>query len=262
MAALGPLLVRRIGESRFRLWFDGKTKIHRQGEQLIVGVPNLFYQEWLQNTFSTAVRESAQEITGLSLEVRFVIDSELFRIAREAEEGAKALLATVTQAEALETPEVPSVRATRPAIQREARASVRWRRLEDFIAGPGTRVAHSAARSLVEDPEQAPSPLVFHGPTGVGKTHLLEGIAHAFAQGQRDWRVCYLTAEEFTNRFLGAFKQRQVERVSQVLPRRRPAVDHDLQFLAQRDQRRVSAHAGCLDQQRGLVVISCDCHPR
>jgi chromosomal replication initiator protein len=267
MPALGPLLVQRIGEMRYRLWFDGKTKISRQGEQLIVGVPNHFLKDWLQNTFLSAVRDAAQEVTGCLLEVKFVIDPELFRAAREAEEEVKGSPAQTDPA-----PGKPRVaeaendvhRASRGAGRRETKSGARWRRLEDFIAGPANRVAYAAALSLVEDPEQAPSPLVFHGPTGVGKTHLLDGIAQSFVQRRRDWRVCYLTAEDFTNRFLAALKQGKLSGFRKFFRDADLLIVDDLQFLARkRATHEEFLHTlDALINRGGMVVVSCDCHPR
>ena len=267
MAALGPLLVQRIGETRYKFWFDGKTKIHQKGEQLIVGVPNLFLKEWLQSKFLPAVREAAQEATGCLLDVQFVIDPELYRAAREAEEEAKAAPAqpkfAPSKTGVLEN-EVEAPRAPRGAGTREAQGGARWRRLEDFIAGPANRVAYAAALSLVDDPEESPSPLVFHGPTGVGKTHLLDGIAQCFVQRRRDWRVCYLTAEDFTNRFLAALKQGKLPGFRKFFRDADLLIIDDLQFLA----RKRATHEEFLHtldamiSRGGIVVVSCDCHPR
>ena len=48
------------------------------------------------------------------------------------------------------------------------------------------------------------SPLLLHGPTGVGKTHLLEGIWCAARKQRPDIQAVYLSAEQFTTFFLEA----------------------------------------------------------
>jgi len=48
------------------------------------------------------------------------------------------------------------------------------------------------------------SPLVFHGPSGVGKTHLLEGILHAVKQRYPRIAAIYLSAEQFTSAYVEA----------------------------------------------------------
>src|ERR1051326_9363105 len=84
-AALAQMLRSRIGEPRFNLWFADKTRFTCHDHQLIVGVPNLFLQDWLQKTFAEDVRAVAQDFLGESATIRFVIDPQLFQASRQRE---------------------------------------------------------------------------------------------------------------------------------------------------------------------------------
>ena len=86
VAALGQDIAQRIGEPRFNFWFEGNTKFTLEEQALTVGVPNLFFQDWLQNTFGESVRAAACEVLGRPVQVRFAIDSELFQKSRRAQE--------------------------------------------------------------------------------------------------------------------------------------------------------------------------------
>src|SRR5262249_30965485 len=109
-------------------------------------------------------------------------------------------------------PRRPSRKAKQepPAVPAEADSPApagpkrRWHRLAEFIVGPCNRVAHASALSVVEAPGQGANPLVIHGPVGTGQTHLLGGIYAGLRRAHPHWRVCYATAESFTNRFLQA----------------------------------------------------------
>ena len=57
VAALGLAIARRIGEPRYNLWFATNTKFASDDDVLTVGVPNHFFQEWLQDTFGEAQLE-------------------------------------------------------------------------------------------------------------------------------------------------------------------------------------------------------------
>jgi chromosomal replication initiator protein len=118
--------------------------------------------------------------------------------------------------------------------------------------------------SVVESPGEAANPLVLYGPVGTGKTHLLEGIYAALRKARPDWRVGYVTTEDFTNSFvqamrldkLGAFRKRFRE--YDVL-----LVD-DLHFLATKKATQAEfLHTfDALLAESRQVVVTCDCHPR
>ena len=72
-----------------------------------------------------------------------------------------------------------------------------------FVSGNSNRLAAVSAADIVERLGQT-SPLVIHGPTGVGKTHLLEGIWTAAKRRYPRLHAVYLSAEQFTSYFLEA----------------------------------------------------------
>lgn len=73
--------------------------------------------------------------------------------------------------------------------------------LEHYVVGAGNRMAHAAAALAAEQPG-AMSPLVIHGPSGVGKTHLLEGICRRTRERFPRAATVMLSAEQFTTTFL------------------------------------------------------------
>jgi chromosomal replication initiator protein len=275
VTALERALIQRLGEPRYHLWFDGHANFTREGDLLLVGVPNLHFQEWLQKKFGTDVQEAAKQVFDQAMRVRFVIDPALFQAARRQQDlaGARNNLPGIhvepeAPAHSNESPPARQARlltikahAAHPFPPKRAR---RWHRLVDFVVGSCNRVAHASALSVLEGPGQGVNPLVWHGPVGTGKTHLLEGIYAGLRKSQPDWRVCYATAEDFTNRFvqamrlgkLGAFRKHFRECDALLLD--------DLHFLAtKRATQEEFLHTFDVLQRDGKqLVITCDCHPR
>jgi chromosomal replication initiator protein len=233
----------------------------------VVGVPNHFYQEWMQKTFADDVRAAVAEVVGRPLPVRFVIDPELFQAARKAE-------AEVREAPpAVEGPAPPAEPAPSPTLDpefpevasRKPRQHVRrWRRLQDFIVGPCNRVAHAAALTVIESPGQDANPLVLHGPVGTGKTHLLEGIYVGLRQGRPEWRFTYVTAEEFTNRFVQAMRLGKLGGFRKHFRECDALLLDDVHFLATKraTQEEFLHTLDALQTDGRQVVLTCDCHPR
>jgi hypothetical protein len=84
--ALANALCERIGESRFNLWFAGKSKITRTPQGFRVGVPNKFSQDFLDKTFGVDFRDVLAAVGSAGATVRFAIDEDLFEGARQREE--------------------------------------------------------------------------------------------------------------------------------------------------------------------------------
>ena len=76
-------------------------------------------------------------------------------------------------------------------------------RLEEFVVGPSNRMAFAAVDLAGSRPGEM-SPLVLHGPSGVGKTHLLEGICARAREQHPGMGTLFLSAEQFTTSFLQA----------------------------------------------------------
>ena len=71
------------------------------------------------------------------------------------------------------------------------------KRWDEFVAGDHSRLAYTAAEMVLERPGQI-NPLLIHGPSGTGKSHLAIGLAHKMRMTYRMRRVLVLTAEQFT----------------------------------------------------------------
>ncbi len=267
--ALERAVARRIGEPRYKLWFDRHTRFSWDDAVLTVGVPNRHFEEWLHKTFRDALTAAAREVFGRPLAVRFVIDPELFQAARR-EQQAVAPPETPSspppppfsrEPKASAPPPEPSPAEEAPASPKRTR---RWRKLSEFVVGPCNRVAHASALSVVEAPGEGPNPLVLHGPVGTGKTHLLEGVYAGLRRAHADWRVLYITTEDFTNRFVQAMRLGKLGAFRKHFRECDALLVDDLHFLAGKKatQEEFLHTFDALTADGRQMVLTCDCHPR
>jgi chromosomal replication initiator protein len=247
----------RVGAARYDLWFPGRARFVRGDNGVVVGVGNLILQNVFQRGFDDAIRAAAAELLDRPVEVRYRIDPELFRQIRAEQARVEQ------QEKAQETkPAEPDLFTQAPAKPQAAKR--RWRHLHDFVIGACNRVAFAAATSVVEAPGEGPNPLVIHGPVGTGKTHLLEGVYAGLRRRRPDFRVLYVSAEDFTNRFVAALrfgKQGSFRRHFRTCD---VFLLDDLHFLAKKraSQEEFLHTFDALLADGRQVVLTCDCHPR
>ena len=79
---------------------------------------------------------------------------------------------------------------------------------DTFVPGPANEFALAVARRVASWADGCFNPVLFHGPYGFGKTHLLNAIAWEAGRARPDKRIVYLTAERFLSTFVRAMVDR------------------------------------------------------
>jgi chromosomal replication initiator protein len=80
--------------------------------------------------------------------------------------------------------------------------------LDSFVTGPSNEFAFAVARRVASWADGHFNPVLFHGPYGFGKTHLLNAVAAEATRAAPDKKVVYLTAERFLSTFVKAIQDR------------------------------------------------------
>jgi chromosomal replication initiator protein len=82
----------------------------------------------------------------------------------------------------------------------------------DFEVGPSNQLAVHAADAVVEEPGRRYNPLIIHGGSGVGKTHLLHAIGNELgAASGGAMTVACVRASDFVNELIAALQDSAIE---------------------------------------------------
>jgi chromosomal replication initiator protein len=199
-AALSAQLSERIGRKRFDQWFHQRAELRVAGALLTIRTPNTFVRDWMRAYFADDIRECWAALAGADGKFEFEIASE-----KTAERGTSQN----SEVAAVE-PEVPRV-AKREVSRLETVAVVENSKsgqtggFATFVVGGSNEYALRSAELTARGRQQA-SPLLFCGPTGVGKTHLLKAIVQEYRRHHCGSTALYMTAEQFTTSFVEALR--------------------------------------------------------
>ena len=103
---------------------------------------------------------------------------------------------------------------------------------ENFIKGPSNQFAYAAAQAVAANPSGAYNPLFIYGPSGLGKTHLLNAIQVEIKKNHPDYNIVYVDCEMFTNEIITAVKTATTEQFRQKYREADVLLIDDIQFLA------------------------------
>ncbi len=222
-----------LNDSTYRTWF-GEVRATEERDALVLSVPNNFTREWIEGHFLDLIRAAARDASGRERVIRLVVD--------------ESLAATDTEQPARE-----------PTIGLNPKYT-----FDLFVIGSSNRFAHAAALAVAESPARAYNPLFIYGGTGLGKTHLLQAIAHYVTDHVSRLSVRYVTSETFMNDFINSLRDRRIESFKQRYRNYDVLLIDDVQFFEHKEriQEEFFHTFNSLYESGSQIVISSDRPPR
>jgi chromosomal replication initiator protein len=224
-------------------------------------VPNDFAREWIEKRLARQVAEALAEVLGDSVEVRVVVDERAGELPQEPAGAAPA------PAPADPPTPAPVASRRRPRTSRAGNGGDLNPRyvFDRFVTGPNNEYATAVAHSVAESPATAYNPVFIYAGTGLGKTHLIQAIAHAALEQHPELSVRYVTCERFTDDFINAVADKgRIEGFKQTYRDNDLLIVDDVQFLADKQQTQVEFfHTfNALYEAGKQIVITSDRPPR
>jgi chromosomal replication initiator protein len=207
---------RELPDHTIRTWLEPTEAIALDEGRLIVGAPDQFAEEWTETKHAALLSKLAEPVVGHPTSIVFRVHEERhkrpqmdFFVAPPAPNAGRA------------AGEVADGRGAGGNPSSQA-LNERYT-FETFVIGKSNELAAAAAHAAAESPGKTYNPLFIYGATGLGKTHLMQAIAHGVIRRQPETRVLYVGAEQFINEVIESIHSRTMPEF-----RRRYRMDVDL----------------------------------
>lgn len=249
-----------IGKDHFGRYFDRQARFELHAGTLDVTVPSDFLVKLIERRFGGAIRRTACEVSGKDVEVRFHADRQAFGFAPIAPVAPGP---TLSPAGKVIVPPAKN-QSSRVAVPSRPKTGLLLRhKLSEFMVGTSNRLAYAAAIRVAEDPTFSGS-IFIHSECGMGKTHLLQGLAIRFLEIHPAASVRYTTAETFTNEYVMAIKANKMDAFRKQYRKLDLLCVDDVHFFSRKEatQGELLHTFDAIGLEGARVVLASDEHPR
>ena len=217
------------GQRLFEQWLKPMELVEGEERDTVrLAVPTPFAANWVRSHYADRLllefRSQLPSVRTVAIETRA---PGVQTLSAESPVAEPAAVATASPAAA------PAA-ATRLTAAERPPLDPRFT-FDRFVVDASNRVAFNAAQALAEPGQPRFSPLFLHSGTGMGKTHLMHAIGHAYLRHSPEAVVLCMSAERFMFDFVSAMRARDTYAFKMRLRGADLLLIDDLQFIAGKD---------------------------
>lgn len=219
----------QVSESIYNVWFKDMELVSFDDNKVVIALSD-FKRKIVESRFMDKLESSFKNVIGFDIQI-ILVDVEK-AVPVKAEETEDALTDEDT--------------------------------FDSFIVGASNKFAYAAANAVANDPGGKYNPLFIHGNSGLGKTHLLNAIAHQVKLTHPEANIVYTRGESFTNELVKYIGQKSTEAFHDKYRNADILLVDDVQFIAGKDstQEEFFHTFNALYQAGNQIVLTSDRPPK
>jgi len=209
----------------FKTWFEHTAPVEITDEGVfVIGVQNDFARAWLEDRYSQRLSAALKQVTGVDLRISIVVDRDVVTPEEQPVElGSGAFDVSV-----------PPVALKEPRDTPRTDLNPKYT-FDLFVVGESNSFARNASLAVAEQPGLKYNPLFLWGGPGLGKTHLLQAIAHYVTENFPHKKVVFVTSEQFTDDFVNSLRAKKIDSFKQKYRTADVLLIDDIQFLESKE---------------------------
>jgi chromosomal replication initiator protein len=232
----------KLNKVSFETWIKSLKPIALYNDTLILQTHSDFAKSQIENRHSGIIKAALREVTDSDIQIGLIVTGE---IEKEPEPA-------------------PPIREIPPEDEIVKLILNPKYTFDAFVVGNSNRFAHAASLAVAEAPGKAYNPLFIYGGVGLGKTHLMQAIAHYVLEQYPPLKVVYVSSEKFTNEMINAIRDQTTAEFREKYRSIDLLLIDDIQFLAEKErtQEEFFHTFNALYESNKQIVISSDRPPK
>ncbi|MEJ8751909.1 chromosomal replication initiator protein DnaA [Lagierella sp. ICN-221743] len=213
----------------FETWIMALKPIKLTSSELVLSAPNGFTKKMIEKRYLDDIVEILSFILKTEASIKIVLptDSNYSQYQVKVQPGGQQYFYDNKQ-------EVSTTKEDVEKLKIEQMLNPKYT-FESFVKGKSNEFALSAAMAVAKNPATAYNPLFIYGGPGLGKTHLMQALAHEIMDNYPELKVMYISSEKFTNELISSIGDKSSKKNIQFRDKYRNIdvlLIDDIQFIA------------------------------
>ena len=253
----------KINPLAFKTWFFPIRPLSFSGSELTIEVPSQFFYEWIEENYSSFLKEALKDVIGPEARLMYsiVIDKSQGQPVTIELPHQNALSSDFTASTPFTTAHAKNTEDFERNLARfETHLNIKYT-FETLIRGDCNSLAFAASKSVAQSPGQnAFNPLVIYGGVGLGKTHMMQAIGNSVRINRLSERVLYVSSEKFAIDFVNAIQNGKIQEFSSFYRSIDVLIIDDIQFFSGKEKTKEEIFHifNTLHQSNKQIILSAD----
>ena len=197
---LAQIEIKLDAPAQYKTFFQDTRLLKVEGKNAIIEVPNPYTSDWLKSKYERLIRETLTYVYGDNLNPVFEVQQK----------DSSDNIISIKELSPLLSSENGLMGSVVEAISKSG-LNPKYI-ISNYILGNSNRIAHAAGLAVIDRPGEVYNPLFVYGKTGVGKTHLAQGIGRAILERDPKKKILYVSSEGFLNDLVKGIKTGQTDK--------------------------------------------------
>ncbi len=265
-----------ISDQEYLMWFSNLSYEGSQEGEIILSVPSSFYKDQVKQRYQSLLEEKLLDLSGFKIALTLTVKKKQPTQGKDPSSSSSHLSPTpsskgpaVLEGSSSPTGSIPTTAnasslSSSGSLQKKSRGLHPQLRkeytFENFVIGVNNSFAANAALAIAKNPGTAYNPCLIYGGVGLGKTHLIQSIGHSVYSEFPDFKVVYVTAENFTNEFIQGLRDKNIYKFKNKYRNADVLLIDDIHFLQNKEetQEELFHTFNALYEANKQMVFTCD----